>query len=221
MYNSTACGLGYLCLRAVRSGSKYITMIHFNSVWLQGAFLSATMFMYIALPGTGNARKEAIGTSFSAEWNKAKCDTTDSEKNAEFLISAAEINLDEILLGEQAQQKSKMPDIIELGKIMVKDHRQLQDELSSLAREQSITLPTSADKDAEAAYNKFNNASGADFDVEYCDMMVNGHKNAIKEFENESLHSSNPEIRQYAANALPILRKHLDHSIACQKRYQK
>jgi putative membrane protein len=114
-----------------------------------------------------------------------------------------------------------MPDIIELGKMMVKDHQQLQDELTSLARKQSITLPASADKNAEAAYKKFNNASGADFDVEYCDMMVNGHRNAIKEFENESLHSSDPEIRQFAANALPILQKHLDHSITCQKKYQK
>jgi putative membrane protein len=162
-------------------------MIHSNSVWLQGAFLSGTMFFYIALPGTGNVTKQAIVKSFAAELNEAKGDTTDSEKNAAFLISAAEINLDEIMLGEQAQQKSKMPDIIELGKMMVKDHRQLQDELTSLARKQSITLPTSADNDAEAAYKKFNNASGADFDIEYCDMMVNGHRKAIQEFENESL----------------------------------
>jgi putative membrane protein len=179
------------------------------------------MFFYIALPDTGKVGKQSIVKSFAAELNEAKCDTTDSQKNAEFLISAAEINLDEITLGEQAQQKSKMPDIIELGKMMVKDHQQLQDELTSLARKQSITLPASADKNAEAAYKKFNNASGADFDVEYCDMMVNGHRNAIKEFENESLHSSDPEIRQFAANALPILQKHLDHSITCQKKYQK
>jgi putative membrane protein len=179
------------------------------------------MFIYFVAPGTGNITKQAFEKGLVAERNEAKCDTTDSEKNAEFLMSAAEINLDEIMLGEQAQQRSKMPDIIELGKMMVKDHRQLQDELTSLAHKKSITLPTSADKDADAAYKKFDNASGADFDVEYCDMMVNGHRKAIEEFENESLHSSDPEIRQYATNALPILRRHLDHSTTCQKKYQK
>jgi putative membrane protein len=179
------------------------------------------MFIYFVAPGTGNIRRQGAENVLAAARNRAKCDTTDSEKNAGFLISAAEINLDEIMLGEQAQQKSKMPDIIALGKMLVKDHRHLQDELTSLAKKQSITLPTSADKDAEAAYKKFNNASGADFDVEYCDMMVNGHRNAITEFENESLHSNDSEIRQYATNALPILRKHLDHSITCQKKYQK
>jgi putative membrane protein len=173
------------------------------------------------LPKTGNIRKQPIEKVLVAEHIEAKCDTTDSEKNAAFLISAAEINLDEVMLGEQAQQKSKMSDILAFGKMMVKDHRQLQDALTSLARKKSITLPTSPDKGAEAAYKKFNNASGADFDIEYCGMMVNGHRKAIGEFENESLQLSDPEIRQYAANALPILRKHLDHSIAYQKKYQK
>ena len=55
------------------------------------------------------------------------------------------------------------------------------------------------------------------FGKKYSEMMVDGHKDAIELFEKASIESTDPDIRAWANATLPILRTHLEHSLACQK----
>ena len=52
-------------------------------------------------------------------------------------------------------------------------------------------------------------------------MMIAGHKGAIALFEKESTEAADTDIRQMAIATLPILHKHLDHAVACQKECEK
>ena len=61
----------------------------------------------------------------------------------------------------------------------------------------------------------------SDFDKEYCDMMVKGHKDAIDKFEKAINDASDPDIKAWASSMLPALRIHLDHSLTCQKKCEK
>jgi len=145
----------------------------------------------------------------------------DEKKDEQFLVDAAQINLEEIKLGQLAQQNSTMPEVREMGKMMEIDHTKCLSDLKALADKKSILIPTSTTKESEEIYEKLVNLSGAEFDKKYCAMMVDGHKNAISEFEKAVVDSNDPDIRAWASETLPALRKHLDHVLNCQKNCSK
>lgn len=60
-----------------------------------------------------------------------------------------------------------------------------------------------------------------EFNNEYCEMMVKGHKDAIALFEKASTECSDQEVRDWALSTLPALRTHLDHAISCEKTCEK
>ncbi len=148
-------------------------------------------------------------------------DNFNDPDNTLFLNKAAEINLEEIQLGKLARQKSKMTDIKNLGKMMQEDHSKLMESLTVLSGQKSILLPTSLDNAAQTDYKTLDSTSGIGFDKKYCDMMANGHKGAIVIFEKDSAETKDAAIRQWVIAAIPILRKHLSHSIICQNKYDK
>jgi putative membrane protein len=168
-----------------------------------------------------NDKKPEDSKDVAEEHNEAKFINKNTEKDAQFIVNAAEINLEEIKLGELAQEKSTMPKIRALGKMMEEAHRKCLDDLTALANKKSITIPTSPTDNVMDTYKKLNNKSEADFNSSYCDMMVKGHKDAIVMFDKASTESTDTDIRDWALATLPELRKHLDHSITCQKTCEK
>ncbi len=152
------------------------------------------------------------------EHNEAKFKNT---KDAQFLVNAAEINMEETLLGQLAQQNSIMTDVKEFGKMMEKAHRKSLAQLSELASKKLITIPTSPTDKAKEDYKKLSEKSGINFDKDYCDRMVSAHKDAISKFEKASTESNDADIREWATTTLPDLRKHLDYALNCQKACEK
>lgn len=150
------------------------------------------------------------------EQNDERFDNNKQEKDAQFLVNAAEINLEEIRLGQLAQQKGGTAQVKELGKMMEVAHTKSLSDLSALAQSKSITIPTSATEDSHDAYQKLNEKSGNDFDKAYVDMMVSEHKDAIEAFEDASTDSNDSDIKNWATVSLPGLRTHLNHSIDLQ-----
>jgi putative membrane protein len=155
------------------------------------------------------------------EHNEAKFEKRSSEKDAQFLVNAAEINLEEISLGKLAQQNSTILPVKDLGKMMEDAHGQSLAELTELALAKNITLPTSATNDALDTYKKLSTKTGVNFGKSYSDLMVSGHKDAIDLFEKAAADCTDPEIKAWAAKSLPSLRTHLDKAINCQKECEK
>ena len=155
------------------------------------------------------------------EHNEAKFDSTNNEKDAKFLVNVAEINLEEIKLGQLAKQMGRTEHVKELGQMMDAAHTKCMSSLVTLAASKSITIPTTPTENTLNAYKTLNEKSGADFDLAYCNMMVSGHKDAIAMFEKESNESTDADIKQWATDVLPELRMHLDHALTCQKENEK
>ena len=152
------------------------------------------------------------------EHNDAKFDNNNQEKDAQFLVNAAKINMEEIHLGQLAQQKGRTTHVKELGKMMEEVHTKSLNDLTALAKSKMITIPTSPIDNAHDTYKILNEISGTDFDKAYADMVVSGHKNAIAAFEKASTYSYDTDIKNWATATLPDLHTHLDHSIECQKK---
>ena len=157
----------------------------------------------------------------SAEKTAEKIGAGNDANDINFIVTATGINLEEIRLGEVAQEKGTVKDIRELGKMMVAQHAKVLNGLTALAARKNITIPTMLSDKATADYEKLNHLSGDAFDRQYANMMVDGHKAAIALFEKESAGAIDPDIRQWAAGVLPDLHIHLDHAIACQDKLRK
>ena len=155
------------------------------------------------------------------EKNEAHFDKNNLEEDAEFLVNVSEMNLEEIQLGQMAQQKGSTAHVRELGKMMEDAHTKSQKSLTILAGSKGINIPSSPTNDANDSYIKLNKKPGKDFDKSYADMMVNGHKDAIADFEKATTECKDAEIKNWAIASLPDLRIHLNLAIECKNKCDK
>ncbi len=188
---------------------------------LKLAFGSASLLLVLAvlLPSCNDGKPEDT-KEVAKEQNDAKFDNK-KEDDAKFLVNAAEMNLEDIQLGILAQNNSMNAEVKSLGKMIETEHSKAFSDLQALAAKKQITIPTSLTDDGQDANKKLMDKKGRDFDKEYCDMMVSGHKDAIKMFEKASSDATDPDIRNWATSMLPALRTHLDRSITCQNQLEK
>lgn len=189
------------------------TFLNLKSILLYSLF--ATFVLFNA--SCDDTSKPDDSKEIAEDQNEAKIDNRKDEKDAGFLVNAAEINMEEIQLGQLAQSKGSISDVKDLGKMMEADHTNVLNELNALAKTKNITLPATYTEKIQQAYEKLNEKTGKEFDKAYCDMMVKGHKDAIDVFEKASNNAEDADIKQWATATLPALRKHLEHSEACQK----
>lgn len=193
-----------------------------RALFIAALFSHVTLFMESCNNNntTADQNKPEDTKKVAEEQNDAKFEG-DKSKDAEFLVKAAGINLEEIKLGGLAQEKGMSKEIKDLGKMMAEQHQKSMDDLQALAAKKSITLPVSITDDGQKTYDKLSEKSGKDFDKAFADKMVDGHKDAISMFEKASNNAEDPEIKTWASVTLVTLHRHLDHATECQKKCEK
>jgi len=132
-----------------------------------------------------------------------------SHSDSSFLKDAAEGNMDEVKLGEMAQQKATNEKVKEFGKRMVDDHSKMANDVQSLASQKNITLPADITTTEKASNKLLSTKSGDSFDKSYISAMLKDHKDDIQAFEKEANSGTDPDVRALASKALPTLREHL------------
>jgi putative membrane protein len=170
-----------------------------------------TTFMALVMVSCGD-NKPKDTKEMAEDKNKEMQDTRTGEKDAQFLVDAAEINLEEIQLGQLAQSKGMTAEVKELGKMMETAHKKGMAEVKNLAMQKNIEIPTTLTENGMEAYQKLSEKTGTDFDKSYADMMVKGHKDAIDKFEKASKDATDGDIMRWATTMLPELNTHLEHA---------
>jgi putative membrane protein len=189
--------------------------------------LGFAVILMWALTACNSDKKANDEAENKPDLNEAANDTNDrrfdnpTEGDAKFVTDVADINYAEIKLGELAQTKGVSSEVRELGKMMVADHTKANSELKALADKKSFSFPEGPSNDAISDYNSMNDLKGLDFDEKYSDKMVSGHKDAIDKFEKAATDCQDGELKTWAANMLPALHKHLDHSQKCEEKVEK
>lgn len=188
-----------------------------KSIILKSTIFALTIASLLTVVSCTNDKDYKDSKEVALDSNATKF-TTAKEIDAGFLVAAAEINLEEIKLGQLAQNNGSVLLVRELGKMMEEEHTKAFKDLQVLASKKQITIPTTITKNSEEAYDKLKNKFGVDFDNEYCDMMVKGHTNAISKFEKAAVVAQDDEIRTWATTLIISLKIHLAHSTACKDR---
>lgn len=129
-----------------------------------------------------------------------------------FAEDAAAGSKSEVELGELAIAKASAPEVKAYGQRMIDDHGAANDRLMQIAEQKGIELPTDLPPEAEAAQQRLDALSGAAFDLAYIEQMIIDHENAVGLFEQEASTGQDSELEQFAQDALPGLREHLERA---------
>jgi putative membrane protein len=152
-----------------------------------------------------------------------------SAGDTEFVEDAASSGMTEVRLGELAQQKAQNPEVKQFAEMMVRDHTKGGEALKQIAQQHSITVPSQPNDEHADLINRLSQESGAEFDREYMDAMVESHEDMIDLLQTRASEdrfgdnkgtvrpesSDNPveaALNQYASNTLPTARQHLEEA---------
>ncbi len=126
-----------------------------------------------------------------------------------FAMTAAAGGLAEIQAAQLAQTKDKRGSVKGYAGLMIKDHTTADQQLMQIAQQKGITLPTSPTDDQEAQYAKLQGETGREFNHDYLAGQVADHKAMLATFQTEAQNGTDPDLKAFAAQTVPIIQHHL------------
>jgi putative membrane protein len=128
-----------------------------------------------------------------------------------FVTRAALAGLMEVELARLALATSQDHDVRAFAELMLADHEKANAELSSLAAEGRVSMPTTPDAKQQEIITYLEGLSGEAFDEAYALRMEAEHEKAIDLFRSATKSESvTPAIAQYAKEMLSTLDHHHD-----------
>jgi putative membrane protein len=147
----------------------------------------------------------------------AKAQTAIAMADTNFIMAAAQGGMTEVKLGELAAANGMRPDVKEFGKMMVKDHTAINDDMKALATQKGVTLPKSLDAEHQGMVDKMTALKGSRFDDAYIAGMIQTHQKDAKAFKAESAATQDVDIKYFLDKSIPVVESHLQHVTAMQK----
>jgi len=175
----------------------------------------------------------AVGTAGEAS------STTVHDSDKTFVSNMLSDGTAEVELGRMAAQRAVNPDVKRFAQMMVDDHTKAGADLKQVASMYSIDVtPQNEDKHKDLM-DRLSKLQGRQFDKEYMKSMVDDHEDAVDTLESrvdstaslkdkvtdgakadkqvvaeKSDNAVTASVNAWAANALPVVRRHLDEAKA-------
>jgi putative membrane protein len=147
-------------------------------------------------------------TAARADVNDKVKECTSPKDSKEFAMKAAQGGMLEVQASQLAQQKASSNEIKDLAKRIEQDHKQANSQLMAIAQQKNINLPNDLQGEAKEDLEVFQKLNGKDFDNAYLLYLVKDHLKDIAMFQKEAQAGTDPDIKQWAAKNLPVLREH-------------
>lgn len=135
-----------------------------------------------------------------------------SAATQKFVKNAAITDLFEIQAGKLAQDKADDPAYKDFAKMIVDDHTKTSQEMKAMEPKLGVQLPTELDAKHQGIAKKLQSASGAAFENQFRAAQIDGHKQAVKLYQDYAATGDNADLKQFAAKTLPTLKEHLQHA---------
>jgi putative membrane protein len=127
----------------------------------------------------------------------------------DFLVKVASCNNAEIEISKLADSRANSAPVREFAAMLLKDHKAAYDKLGDLAKERKLGIAAGLEKETRDEIKRLSKLEGAEFDRAFLQHTIREHKKAISIFENQAKKGQEADIREYAKELLPDLRKHL------------
>ena len=132
------------------------------------------------------------------------------EQAKSFLTEAIEGNLAEVQMGQLAQKLASTTGVRAFGQMLEQDHTVANQKARAAANAMQIKPPTQPNSKQMADHDRLSKLLGTEFDEQFADHMVTDHKEDIEKYEKAA--AMNGPAGNYAKEALPTLRKHLQNA---------
>lgn len=180
------------------------TLDNTNRTTMNGSINSNT-----AVVINNNSTTNSMTNSASNTMSNANKETSSAGAGTEFMRDAAQGGMAEVQMGELAASKGHSAEVKQFGQKMVTDHTKANNELKAVAVKKSFTLPLALKAEQTEGMGKLQKLSGAEFDKEYVNMMVEDHEKDVADFQKQAETGTDPEVKAFAAKTLPTLKEHL------------
>lgn len=153
--------------------------------------------------GSGTETMPSTGSSTTAQITR---------KEINFVREAGTGGLMEVQMGQAALANSANASIKSLGQRLVDDHTKANDQLKMIATQKGLTVPTQLSNSQTEMLNHLAALKGAEFDQAFQKHAVQDHEKDLKLYQKAASSLSDPELKAFAAQTIPILQQHLDMS---------
>jgi putative membrane protein len=133
-----------------------------------------------------------------------------SQQDMMFAKAAGQGGNFEIKAGKLAQKQSSSTDVKAFGKMMVKDHTKLNEQMAPIATDLHMNPPTGLSDEDQAEYDKLKGLQGQQFDQEYITVMLADHKKDLAAFQQEATQGELAPEKQAAQKGESVIQMHLD-----------
>jgi putative membrane protein len=205
MMRSILCAVSTAVLAVVAMNCSTSTNVNVNT---------ATNRASNTLGNAANTVGGAYNSAANAISNAASSVTGTSD--TAFANEAATGGMAEVELGKLASTKAASPDVKKFGQMMVTDHTKINTEFKALAAKKNWSLPSDLDSSSKSTLDSLKSRTGADFDKDYVEEMVDDHEKDVKAFEDKAKNATDPDLKAFVEKSLPTLQKHLDAIKAIQ-----
>jgi putative membrane protein len=201
---------------------------------LKSLILVSIMAFPLQLSAQAKTARYASGAKAPGNENAAQSAQAQKQLEQRTLAKLHQINQHEIQAGQLAQQRSQSPELKHYGETLVNDHRQLDTQVTAFAERNDMTLPSAqqnpsgSDARVQSELQKMEQAQQAhaqhlesisndQFDREFASMMLDGHQQAIQLVKDARSQSKDVMFKSLLADALPVLKRHLETARQLQR----
>ena len=133
-----------------------------------------------------------------------------SLSSEEFARRDAQAQLFEIAVSQLILDKSEDQAVRGFAEQMVAAHTASLEKLRAASGTMAALLPTTLDSTQQTTLFHLENISGMKFNLQYMQMQIDGHKAALELNRRYASGGTDPALRQYASEAVPMIQDHLN-----------
>ena len=128
----------------------------------------------------------------------------------DFVQKAVSAGLYEVDAAKLVQDKVSDPQIKQLAKTMESDHKQTNTELTKIAKQSNIDVPSKPQGADQQMLVQLRQSNDQQLGQQYLQQQIQAHQQAIQLFQ-QGQQLQNPELKGFAERTLPKLQEHLQH----------
>ena len=130
-------------------------------------------------------------------------------KDKQYIKNVAESNVVEMAMAKLALSKSNNADVKQFAQMMMDDHSGAESKLAPIAQKDGVSLPPPMLAKHKATAARLEKLSGDAFDKVYVAANVKGHQETATKMETGMGGITDPDLKTYAEQTLPVVKGHL------------
>ena len=138
-----------------------------------------------------------------------------SKADQKIVAGMAQANMAEVEAGKLALANAQSPAVKAYAQQMIDDHTRALADVTTLATNKGVALPTEVDARHKAMAAKLSKLKGVKFDRMYMQQAgVNDHKQVHAKLKKDAATAKDPDVKALAAKMMPTVEEHLHKATA-------